>query len=82
MLLTRPPLDPQIVTPKGSDKFHALDLHVLGTPPAFVLSQDQTLKIEQTDCHLRTSNPAGVALESAVFQEGCYPSIIYRSFDS
>ena len=34
-LLTRPPL-----TPKGS-----LDLHVLGTPPAFILSQDQTLKI-------------------------------------
>lgn len=33
VLLTRPPL-----TPKGS-----LDLHVLGTPPAFVLSQDQTL---------------------------------------
>ena len=24
----------------------AYDLHVLGTPPAFVLSQDQTLKIE------------------------------------
>ena len=23
----------------------ALDLHVLGTPPAFILSQDQTLKI-------------------------------------
>jgi hypothetical protein len=22
-----------------------LDLHVLGTPPAFVLSQDQTLKL-------------------------------------
>ena len=34
VLLTRPPL-----TPKGP-----LDLHVLGTPPAFVLSQDQTLK--------------------------------------
>ena len=33
-LLTRPPL-----TPKGS-----LDLQVLGTPPAFILSQDQTLK--------------------------------------
>ena len=33
-LLTRPPL-----TTKGS-----LDLHVLGTPPAFILSQDQTLK--------------------------------------
>ena len=35
-LLTRPPL-----TPKG-----ALDLHVLGLPPAFVLSQDQTLKLK------------------------------------
>ena len=34
MLLTRLPL-----TPKGP-----LDLHVLGLPPAFVLSQDQTLK--------------------------------------
>ena len=38
-LLTRPPL-----TPKGS-----LDLHVLGTPPAFILSQDQTL-IKKFDC--------------------------------
>ena len=35
-LLTRPPL-----TPKGP-----LDLHVLGLPPAFVLSQDQTLKLK------------------------------------
>ena len=35
MLLTRPPL-----TPKGS-----FDLHVLGMPPAFVLSQDQTLRL-------------------------------------
>ena len=37
VLLTRPPL---ASLPK---KFHSLDLHVLGTPPAFVLSQDQTL---------------------------------------
>src|SRR5699024_6874150 len=29
--------------PKGIDLLPALDLHVLGTPPAFVLSQDQTL---------------------------------------
>ncbi len=34
MLLTRPPLDPKA----------PLDLHVLSTPPAFVLSQDQTLR--------------------------------------
>ncbi len=37
VLLTRPPLT---ATPKGCDPF---DLHVLSTPPAFVLSQDQTL---------------------------------------
>ena len=33
VLLTRPPLEPKF----------SLDLHVLGVPPAFVLSQDQTL---------------------------------------
>ena len=35
-LLTRPPLNPKV----------SLDLHVLGLPPAFVLSQDQTLKLK------------------------------------
>ena len=35
MLLTRPPLSPKA----------SFDLHVLGTPPAFILSQDQTLQI-------------------------------------
>jgi hypothetical protein len=37
VLLTRSPLthDPKVISP--------FDLHVLGTPPAFVLSQDQTL---------------------------------------
>src|SRR5690348_11171881 len=37
VLLTRPPL-----TSRASS-LRPLDLHVLGTPPAFVLSQDQTL---------------------------------------
>ena len=37
VLLTRPPLNP---FPK---ELHSLDLHVLGTPPAFILSQDRTL---------------------------------------
>ena len=40
VLLTRPPLNP---FPK---ELHSLDLHVLGTPPAFVLSQDQTLAFD------------------------------------
>ncbi len=30
--------------PEGVRRLPALDLHVLGTPPAFVLSQDQTLR--------------------------------------
>ena len=37
MLLTRLPLS--IAT--------SFDLHVLGVPPAFVLSQDQTLKLKR-----------------------------------
>jgi hypothetical protein len=40
VLLTRPPLES---LPK---EFFSLDLHVLGTPPAFVLSQDQTLNLK------------------------------------
>ena len=38
-LLTRPPLKQF----KASFELSPFDLHVLGTPPAFVLSQDQTL---------------------------------------
>jgi hypothetical protein len=40
VLLTRSPLE---YPPKEA---FPLDLHVLGTPPAFVLSQDQTLREE------------------------------------
>ena len=40
MLLTRSPLT-QVRASSHSNPF---DLHVLGTPPAFVLSQDQTLR--------------------------------------
>ena len=35
VLLSRAALDPKI----------SFDLHVLGMPPAFILSQDQTLKL-------------------------------------
>ena len=42
-LLTRPPLKLNKIHPKTSFVKSPLDLHVLGTPPAFVLSQDQTL---------------------------------------
>ena len=45
-LLTRPPLEQCIFKSNRNlpiRRMSPLDLHVLGTPPAFVLSQDQTL---------------------------------------
>ena len=42
-LLTRPPLSLQHPLPKELQKQTPFDLHVLSAPPAFVLSQDQTL---------------------------------------
>ena len=42
-LLTRPPLS-HIIRHSEKIRNQASFLHVLGTPPAFVLSQDQTLK--------------------------------------
>ena len=42
-LLARPPLSYTIFHPKASVGVTPFDLHVLGMPPAFVLSQDQTL---------------------------------------
>ena len=46
VLLTRPPLsDSRKSSSKleSNQRITSFDLHVLGTPPAFVLSQDQTL---------------------------------------
>ena len=51
VFLTRPPLD--IATP--------LDLHVLGIPPAFNLSQDQTLQlILKLDTRLGSAKTLGL----------------------
>ena len=43
-LLTRPPLSHPFNLTEVLYRRASFDLHVLGTPPAFVLSQDQTLK--------------------------------------
>ena len=40
VLLTRPPLNWRVAPPAS------FDLHVLSTPPAFILSQDQTLHLK------------------------------------
>ena len=45
-LLTRPPLSYYCFNPKISAVMTPFDLHVLSTPPAFVLSQDQTLLLK------------------------------------
>ena len=57
VLLTRPPLSTRYLAAPG----FALDLHVLGTPPAFILSQDQTLR--------RFQQPHKAALYP--FSQGC-----------
>ena len=44
-LLTRPPLTSYSSFPKKFQLGRPFDLHVLSTPPAFVLSQDQTLHV-------------------------------------
>jgi hypothetical protein len=49
VLRTRSPLDERcIATP-----FIPFDLHVLTTPPAFILSQDQTLRKESSNLVIR-----------------------------
>ena len=49
-LLTRPPLEYTRFLPKLSSSISPFDLHVLSTPPAFVLSQDQTLMFNPSPC--------------------------------
>ena len=44
-LLTRPPLSHNQITRRIIESA-SLDLHVLSTPPAFILSQDQTLMLK------------------------------------
>ena len=58
-LLTRPPLENQ---PKSISSF---DLHVLSTPPAFVLSQDQTLMFNPLS---RSASGAPTPLASQAFR--------------
>ncbi len=67
MLLTRSPLSP------GPKPRFSLDLHVLSAPPAFVLSQDQTLR-EETRCPddrpRSGSREANLSLPSSLSSKG------------
>ena len=66
-LLTRPPLDPKV----------SLDLHVLGLPPAFVLSQDQTLKLKRSRNRVLDVEPSHIVLNRSPGSSLSVPS--YRS---
>ena len=45
---------PRVTHPCATDVLlHPFDLHVLGLPPAFVLSQDQTLKFDSMELNHR-----------------------------
>src|SRR5690606_39618537 len=57
--------------PEGFSLLPALDLHVLGTPPAFVLSQDQTLhknirkRIVRSNVRLKSQDRKSTRLNSS-----------------
>ena len=69
MLLTRSPLD---TGPKAAASF---DLHVLSTPPAFVLSQDQTLR---RDLRHRPKPGHRSVCSAAPRLGGCVSSLAFR----
>jgi hypothetical protein len=77
VLLTRSPLG---LLPEGRA---SLDLHVLSTPPAFVLSQDQTLREclydypASRDCRHRKS-PSWRRFQSLVIRAGCFICSMYQ----
>ena len=70
-LLTRPPLEHLC----ASTPMSPLDLHVLSTPPAFVLSQDQTLAFNP---FISTGSPARCILIRNYCLFVCVISVLYR----
>ncbi len=73
VLLTRPPL------PLSPKQDRAFDLHVLGTPPAFILSQDQTRHpfVRSICCPLPLMAPGDARFVRAVFKSRSRPSALY-----
>ena len=68
-LLTRPPLEYHKILPKLSFTISSFDLHVLSTPPAFVLSQDQTLMFNPSpSCRLHASARQSVCAPPSVWR--------------
>ena len=72
-LLTRSPLSHLGSLTEISELRASFDLHVLGTPPAFVLSQDQTLKYGILTVRLRTDKTYP-SCQSQSLQKNCLSS--------
>jgi hypothetical protein len=54
---------PRVTHPSAtSARRHPFDLHVLGLPPAFILSQDQTLKLKSTEMLILDVEPSHICL--------------------
>ncbi len=77
-LLTRSPLSHIRFLTEISKLQASFDLHVLGTPPAFVLSQDQTLKYGILTVRLRTDKTYP-SCQSQSLQKNCLSSFLSRS---
>ena len=66
VLLTRAPLSPLLLR-------ITFDLHVLGTPPTFILSQDQTLRIY---FHASPLRPAPLFLRVLLALASCHYAVV------
>ena len=53
----------------------AFDLHVLGTPPALILSQDQTLKLNSFAFALRASAELAFRFATKPLQQNCLTQV-------
>ncbi len=86
MLLTRSPLSHLPFLAKR--EVTAFDLHVLGTPPALILSQDQTLMLKcvlTVPLDQRDLRRAASAMPLAIFNKRLVAlllSVLYRRFTS
>ena len=67
MLLTRPPLSHIWFHSEEIIRQASFDLHVLGTPPAFILSQDQTLVFNPFESQKLSLPSSKLILELTVF---------------
>lgn len=69
---------PRVTNPSAArSRRTALDLHVLGLPPAFVLSQDQTLKLKSNYLLILDVEPLHIVLHHLLNDTGVFLRLMY-----